>query len=82
MKRIFYRLSIIFPLLLIYYSFTESVSFSIPELGVYLEPYMARFIKAQARFTPETGTASYKGQGRLVPSDQLTDARAAAHREA
>lgn len=38
--------------------------------------------KAQARFTPETGNASYKGQGRLVPSDQLTDARAAAHREA
>ena len=44
MKRIFYRLSIIFPLLLIYYSFTESVSFSIPELGIYLEPYMARFL--------------------------------------
>lgn len=38
--------------------------------------------KAQARFTPDTGNASYKGQGRLVPSDQLTDARAAAHREA
>ncbi len=38
--------------------------------------------KAQARFTSETGNASYKGQGRLVPSDQLTDARAAAHREA
>ena len=38
--------------------------------------------KAQARFTPETGNSSYKGQGRLVPSDQLTDARAAAHREA
>ena len=38
--------------------------------------------KAQARFTPKTGNASYKGQGRLVPSDQLTDARAAAHREA
>lgn len=44
MKRVLYKLSIIFPLLLIYYSFTESVSFSIPEFGVYLEPYMARFI--------------------------------------
>ena len=27
MKRVLYKLSIIFPLLLIYYSFTESVSF-------------------------------------------------------
>lgn len=44
MKRIFYRLSIIFPLILIYYSFTESISFSIPELDIYLEPYMARFL--------------------------------------
>lgn len=44
MKRIFYRLSIIFPLILIYYSFTEPVSFSIPELGIYLEPYIARFL--------------------------------------
>lgn len=44
MKQVLYRLSIIFPLILIYYSFTEPVSFSIPELGVYFEPYMARFI--------------------------------------
>lgn len=44
MKKVLYRLSVIFPLILIYYSFTEPVSFSIPELGVYLEPYMARFI--------------------------------------
>ena len=44
MRQIFYRLSIILPLILIYYSFTESVSFSIPELGIYLEPYIARFL--------------------------------------
>lgn len=44
MKQVLYRLSIIFPLILIYYSFTEPVSFSIPELGVYFEPYIARFI--------------------------------------
>lgn len=37
---------------------------------------------AQARFSPETGQASYHEQGRLVPSDQLSDAKAAAHREA
>lgn len=38
--------------------------------------------KAQARFSPETGQASYRGQGRLVPSDQLAEAKATAHREA
>ena len=37
--------------------------------------------KAQARFSPESGHASYHGQVRLVPSDQLSDAKAAAHRE-
>lgn len=38
--------------------------------------------KAQARFSPESGHASYLDQGRLVPSDQLSDAKATAHREA
>ena len=38
--------------------------------------------KAQARFSPESGHASYHDQGRLVPSDQLSDAKATAHREA
>ncbi len=38
--------------------------------------------KAQAKLNPETGKASYYGQERLVPSDQLLDAKAAAHREA
>ena len=38
--------------------------------------------KAQARFSPESGHASYHDQGRLVPSDQLSDAKTAAHREA
>lgn len=37
--------------------------------------------KAQARFSPESGHASYHDQGRLVPSDQLADAKAIAHRE-
>ena len=38
--------------------------------------------KAQARFSSESGRASYHDQGRLVPSDQLSDAKASAHREA
>lgn len=38
--------------------------------------------KAQARLSSETGQASYHNQGRLIPSDQLSDARDAAHREA
>lgn len=38
--------------------------------------------KAQARFSPEFGHASYYNQGRLVPSDQLSEAKATAHREA
>ncbi|MBQ7715447.1 MAG: hypothetical protein IJT70_06230 [Clostridia bacterium] len=38
--------------------------------------------KAQARIDPDTGSASYKGLGRLVPSDQLSDAKLTAHREA
>ncbi|MFC2623925.1 MAG: hypothetical protein ACFN0W_04870 [Propionibacterium acidifaciens] len=37
--------------------------------------------KAQARFNPETGKASYQHQGRLVPSDQLEGAKKAAHME-
>ena len=38
--------------------------------------------KAQARFNPDTGQASYQDQGRLVPSDQLNAAKQTAHREA
>lgn len=38
--------------------------------------------KAQARLTPETGKPSYYNQERLIPSDQLAGARAAAHQEA
>ena len=38
--------------------------------------------KAQARLSPESGQASYHDQGRLVPSDQLSDAKVTAHREA
>lgn len=38
--------------------------------------------KAQARFSPDTGKASYHDQGRLVPSDHLDEAKATAHREA
>lgn len=37
--------------------------------------------KAQARFNPDTRQASYHGQSRLIPSDQLDDARLAMHRE-
>ena len=38
--------------------------------------------KAQARFNPETGQASYQDQGRLVPRDHLEGAKQTAHREA
>ncbi|BAR05428.1 hypothetical protein HMPREF0620_0718 [Parascardovia denticolens DSM 10105 = JCM 12538] len=41
-----------------------------------------RTAKAQAKFSPGTGHASYHDQSRLVPSDQLSDAKATAHREA
>lgn len=37
--------------------------------------------KAQARFNPESGQASYQDQGRLVPSDQVESAKQIAHRE-
>ena len=36
----------------------------------------------QARFNPDTMQASYHDQGRLVPTDQLSDAQAEAHRQA
>ena len=36
----------------------------------------------QARLNQETRQASYQGQGRIVPTDQLSDAQAKAHREA
>lgn len=38
--------------------------------------------KAQARWSEESGKASYQDQGRLVPSDQLSGAKEAARREA
>lgn len=39
-------------------------------------------VSAQARLNPESHRARYQGQERLVPSDQLEDAKTAAHREA
>ena len=39
-------------------------------------------VKAQAKFNPETGQASYYGQERLIPTDQLSDAKAIAHQQA
>lgn len=36
----------------------------------------------QARMNPDTRQASYHDQGRLVPSDRLSDAQAEAHRQA
>jgi len=38
--------------------------------------------KAQARLNPDSGQVSYQDQGRLIPSDQLADAKEAAHRQA
>lgn len=42
----------------------------------------AKSAKEQARLNPQTRQASYQDQGRLVPTDQLSDARAEAHRQA
>lgn len=42
----------------------------------------AKTAKAQARINPETGHQSYPNQGRLVPEDQVSEAKATAHREA
>lgn len=36
----------------------------------------------QARMNPETRQASYQGEERLVPTDQLSDSKAEAHRQA
>lgn len=38
--------------------------------------------KAQAKFNSSTGKAGYDGQGRLIPSDQLAEAKQAAHKQA
>lgn len=38
--------------------------------------------KAQAKFNTEAGQASYHNQRRLIPSDQLSNAKTTAHREA
>lgn len=37
---------------------------------------------AQAKFNSSTGKAVYDGQGRLIPSDQLAEAKQAAHKQA
>ena len=42
----------------------------------------AKTAKAQARLNSETGQPSYHNQGRLAPEDQVTEAKATAHREA
>lgn len=43
-KQLFIRLSIILPLALIFYAQTESISFSIPELNIFLETNWARHL--------------------------------------
>lgn len=53
------------------------------EIGAYSAKSYANGAKSaieQARLNPETRQASYQNQGRLVPSDQLSDAQAEAHR--
>lgn len=42
----------------------------------------AKTAKAQARLNSEIGQPSYHNQGRLAPEDQVTEAKATAHREA
>lgn len=63
----------------------ESVDIQLDSGGTYsAKSYAAaeKTAKAQARLSPESGQASYHGQNRLVPSDQLSNAKATAHREA
>ena len=63
----------------------DSVDIQLTSGGAYSAKSYAtaqKTAKAQARLIPESGCASYHGQGRLIPSDQLPDAKEAAHREA
>lgn len=63
----------------------DSVDIQLDSGGVYSAKSYAtaeKTARAQAKVNSESGQASYHGQGRLVPSDQLPDAKATAHREA
>ena len=63
----------------------DSVDIQLDSGGAYSAKSYAtaeKTTKAQARFNSEAGQASYHEQGRLVPSDQLSDAKATAHCEA
>lgn len=63
----------------------DSVDIKLESGGVYSAKSYAtaeKTARAQARVNPESGQASYHEQGRLVPSDQLPDAKATARREA
>lgn len=54
------------------------------DVGAYSAKSYANGAKSaieQARFNPDTNTASYHGQGRLVPEDQLNVAKDEAHRQ-
>ena len=42
----------------------------------------AQSARAQAKVAPESGAAAYSGQNRLIPQDQMNDAKAEAHRQA
>lgn len=44
MKRIIYKLSIIVPLIMIFYSFIEPFAFCVPEIGLYMETYFSRIL--------------------------------------
>ena len=55
------------------------------DVGAYSAKSYANGAKSaieQARLNPASRQASYQGQGRLVPTDQLKDAQAEAHRQA
>lgn len=63
----------------------DSVDIQLDSGGVYSAKSYAtaeKTAKAQARLSPDSPQASYHGQDRLVPSDQLSEAKATAHREA
>ena len=67
----------------------DSVDIQIKSGGENVDAYSAKSYSSgaksaaeQARLNTETRQASYKDQNRLVPTDQLSDAKAEAHRQA
>ena len=51
MKQAIYKKTIFFPIMLMLYVFMEPISYSVPEIGLYLEPSMARLVIVMGTIT-------------------------------